>query len=92
MVFFFTTRVEKYRPKLLKEVVGNENTVSRLKVISEEGNMPNIIICGPPGCGKTTSILCLARTMLGDSYKNAVLEMNASNDRFVIEFCLNFTY
>lgn len=73
--------VEKYRPKLLKEVVGNENTVSRLKVISEEGNMPNIIICGPPGCGKTTSILCLARTMLGDSYKNAVLEMNASNDR-----------
>ena len=36
---------------------------------------------GPPGCGKTTSILCLARQMLGDSFKEAVLELNASNER-----------
>ena len=38
-------------------------------------------ILGPPGCGKTTSILCLARTMLGDCFGSAVLELNASNDR-----------
>jgi len=73
--------VEKYRPISLDKVQGNEATVSRLKVIAEEGNLPNIIIAGPPGAGKTTSILCLARQMLGDSYKDAVLEMNASNDR-----------
>ena len=36
---------------------------------------------GPPGIGKTTSILCLAREMLGDVYKNAVLELNASDAR-----------
>ena len=41
------------------------------------GNLPNIILAGPPGIGKTSSVLCLAREMLGaDCYKNAVLELN----------------
>ncbi|CAM9935388.1 unnamed protein product [Pylaiella littoralis] len=73
--------VEKYRPKKLDDVVGNEQTLDRLKVIADEGNMPNVIICGPPGTGKTTSVHALAHTMLGDAYGNAVLELNASDSR-----------
>ncbi len=73
--------VEKYRPKYLNEVVGNEEAIDRLRVIARQGNLPNIIISGPPGTGKTTSILCLAREMLGDSVKEAVLELNASDSR-----------
>lgn len=44
--------VEKYRPQTLDQVVGNEDTISRLQAISEDGNMPNLILSGPPGTGK----------------------------------------
>ncbi|KAL1926333.1 hypothetical protein VTP01DRAFT_5854 [Rhizomucor pusillus] len=73
--------VEKYRPILLQDIVGNEDTVARLRVIAKDGNMPNLILTGLPGIGKTTSILCLAHEMLGSAYKDAVLELNASDDR-----------
>lgn len=43
--------------------------------------MPHVIISGMPGIGKTTSVLCLARQLLGDTYKEAVLELNASDER-----------
>lgn len=73
--------VEKYRPTKLNEITGNEATIQRLKVFALQGNLPNIIISGPPGIGKTTSILCLARQLLGERYKEGVMELNASNDR-----------
>ncbi|KAF9268976.1 P-loop containing nucleoside triphosphate hydrolase protein [Marasmius fiardii PR-910] len=73
--------VEKYRPHLLESVVGNSETIDRLKVIARDGNCPHIIISGMPGIGKTTSIHCLARQLLGDAYKEGVLELNASDER-----------
>ncbi|OAR00587.1 hypothetical protein LLEC1_02138 [Akanthomyces lecanii] len=73
--------VEKYRPVFLDDVVGNTETIERLKIIAKEGNMPHVIISGMPGIGKTTSVLCLARELLGESYKEAVLELNASDER-----------
>lgn len=73
--------IEKYRPQNFEDIVGNEETIARLGVFSKSGNVPNVILAGPPGVGKTTTILCLARHLLGDAFKSAVLELNASNER-----------
>ncbi|KDE09160.1 replication factor C subunit 4 [Microbotryum lychnidis-dioicae p1A1 Lamole] len=73
--------VEKHRPKSLDDIVGNVETIDRLKVIARDGNCPHIIISGSPGIGKTTSILALARQLLGENYKEGVLELNASDER-----------
>ena len=31
--------------------------------------------------------MCLAKAMLGDSYKTAVIELNASDDRYSVRLC-----
>merc|ERR1711892_680159 len=76
-----TPWIEKYRPSTFSEIVGNQETVSRLAVFARDGNVPNIIIAGPPGVGKTTTILYLAKQLLGPNYREGVMELNASNDR-----------
>lgn len=73
--------IEKYRPKIVSDIVGNTNIVDRLDHFSQVGNCPNIILAGPPGCGKTTSILCMSRELLGDNFNAGTLELNASNER-----------
>jgi replication factor C subunit 2/4 len=89
-------RVEKYRPVFLDDIVGNTETIERLKIIAKDGNMPHVIISGMPGIGKTTSVLCLARQLLGNAYKEAVLELNASDERgqwISVDFsCIKLTH
>ncbi len=61
--------------------MGNEDTIDRLKAMARDGNMTHMIISGSPGIGKTTSVHCLAHELLGDCYNEAVLELNASDER-----------
>ena len=58
-----------------------EFVISNLESISQSGNLPNLILAGPPGTGKTTSVLALAHELLGDNFKKAVIELNASDER-----------
>ena len=52
-----TPWLEKYRPTKLDDIVGNEEAISRLAHFARQGNLPNIIISGPPGCGKVCFFL-----------------------------------
>ncbi|AXV38584.1 MAG: replication factor C small subunit [Methanobacteriaceae archaeon] len=73
--------VEKYRPSSLDEVVGQDHIVQRLKRYVDEESMPNLMFTGPAGVGKTTTALALAKSILGEYWRQNFLELNASDAR-----------
>ncbi len=73
--------VEKYRPQKLSEIVGQDGIVDRLKSFVENDSLPHLLFAGPPGNGKTTAALCVARELFGDNWRRNFLELNASDER-----------
>ena len=78
-----TPWIEKYRPYSVNDLVLDVGTLNKIKKIIDDKNMPNIIITGIPGIGKTTTILCIAKNLLGKYFNQGVLELNASDERGV---------
>jgi replication factor C small subunit len=77
----FEMWAEKYRPKKLDGIVDQKEIVERLKSFAKSRNVPHCIFAGPPGTGKTTAALCLARDLYGDVYREHLMELNASDER-----------
>lgn len=73
--------VEKYRPKQLGDIAGQEEIVERLKTFVKEKSLPHLLFAGPPGNGKTSAALCIARELFGESWRQNLLELNASDER-----------
>ncbi len=73
--------VEKYRPKQLDDMVGNRDTIGILKKIANEGMVNNLLLVGPPGVGKTSSIDALRKELLKEDEPTWSLELNASDER-----------
>ena len=73
--------IEKYRPKKLDEVTGQDDVVERLKAYVKTHSLPHLLFAGPAGTGKTTCALALAKEMFGEGWKQNFQEMNASDER-----------
>ena len=76
----FNLWTEKYRPRNLSEIAGQPLIISRLQAFLVKG-LPHMLFAGPPGCGKTTAALALARELYGDHWHANFLELNASDER-----------
>ncbi|MBU0535743.1 MAG: replication factor C small subunit, partial [Nanoarchaeota archaeon] len=72
---------EKYRPKDFSEVKGQKEVVSKVEAMVKARNLPHLMFTGPPGIGKTTLSLVIARQLFGEGWRANVLELNASDER-----------
>ncbi len=72
---------EKYRPAKLEEVVGQKEIITSLSAFVKCKNMPNLLFAGPPGVGKTTCAIAMARELFGKELAGNFLELNASDER-----------
>merc|ERR1719162_859898 len=73
--------VEKYRPASLQELVAHEDIIRTIERMMIKKQLPHMLLHGPPGTGKTSTITALAKTMYKSKYKSMTLEMNASDAR-----------
>jgi len=60
--------VEKYRPKTIEECILPDNIKKTFKEFLNKGEIPNMLLAGPPGVGKTTVAKALCNELGVDFY------------------------
>jgi len=61
-----TLFVEKYRPDTIDGYIGNEHFIADLQKWITEGNLPNLLLHGSPGTGKTTAAKLIVKNIQCD--------------------------
>lgn len=66
-------------PKKFNEICGHEEHISEMENWIERGDMPDLLMYGPWGTGKSASLNILLDTIFGKSRKQNVRTINASD-------------
>ncbi|MEM3874684.1 MAG: AAA family ATPase [Candidatus Bathyarchaeia archaeon] len=69
---------EKHRPKKIDDMVLELDLFKRLKSYVKTKNIPNLLLYGPVGVGKTTAAHCLVNEIFGEKASWALKEYNAA--------------
>ena len=86
---------DKYKPLTFDDLHLDNVLKNKINNFAENKFIPNLILCGPPGIGKTSTMKCLARTLYGKYGNKGMLEMNASDGGVkvlhedIVTFCRN---
>lgn len=76
--------VEKYRPKIIEDIVLDDLNKKILTNVIDNLHFPNLLFYGPPGTGKTTTIINLINAYqkkIGITNKDLIIHLNASDER-----------
>jgi len=76
--------IEKYRPQHFEDIILDPYNKQILQNIIETSHFPNLLFFGPPGTGKTTTIINLINAYqerLGTKNKDLIIHLNASDER-----------
>ena len=73
--------IEKYRPDKPKKILSHDKIKLALHNFLTNGLLPNLLLCGNAGLGKTSMILTYSKLFYGDDFNNSVLIINASEER-----------
>ena len=60
--------VEKYRPKTIEDCILPSDIKKTLSAFISKGELPNLLLSGPPGIGKTTVAKALCHQLGADYY------------------------
>jgi len=72
---------EKYRPRTIKEIVGQPHLQMKLENMVQTGKIPHLLFHGQPGVGKTSTAVALANDLFGKLWQYNLHIYNASDDR-----------
>ena len=73
--------IEKYRPRKQEDLLQDDVTLHKVRKIIQDRDMPNLLLTGIPGIGKTTTLYCIANGLYKRNVRDYVLFLNASDDR-----------
>lgn len=73
--------IEKYRPSEIESIILDEQTFLQIKIFLQDRENVHLILTGLPGVGKTSTVKCIAKKILGEHVQNGYLELNAAEDR-----------
>mmetsp|Transcript_17758 Transcript_17758/g.36416 ORF Transcript_17758/g.36416 Transcript_17758/m.36416 type:complete len:329 (+) Transcript_17758:64-1050(+) len=72
---------KKYQPSTIDSLFLEKKIKEKLFSMKNNRSIPNLILAGPPGSGKTSTIFCLAKEIFENFHSQSILKLNISEER-----------